>query len=161
MSWTVHTDRSLWLIVATTVLCLIGRGALAQSCDAPEPTDFRISTPGASVAPDAAAFSGAWAGSWLLTGINPGNRISQCARIHVSVEDSYRAAVAYCYGTRSDAGTAPQCDLYQAIIRLPYLIFVTSDGTNISLRLKGPGTAQVQADYSHDQPTLITDFRRL
>jgi len=160
MSRAMHTHRFLYLILATTLLCLTGRGAFAQKCDAPEP-DFKIVPPGASVAPDSAGFSGVWAGTWLLPAWQLGNRTSQCAVIHISVEDSDRAAVAYCYGTRSDLQNAPQCDLYQAVIRGPYLIFFTSDGTNISLRLKGPGTAQVQADFPHNVPTIVTNFQKL
>jgi len=161
MKWAIHTHRFLYLIVATTLLCFTGRGALAQTCDAPDPTDFKVSAPGPSVAPDAAAFSGVWAGSWLLAGNAALHPTPLCVRIHVSVEDSDRASVAYCYGSRSDVGTAPQCDLYQAIIRGPYLIFFTSDGINISMRLKGPGAAQAQGDFPHNLPTLITDFRKL
>jgi hypothetical protein len=161
MSRLMHTHHSLCLVAATTLLCLIGGGAFAQSCDAPEPANFNISAPAPSVAPEAAGFSGVWAGNWLLAG-QGGNRISQCARIHVSVVDSHRAAVAYCYGTRTDVGTAPQCDpVYAGVIRGPYLIFFTTGGVNISLQLKGPGTAEVVGDFPHDQPTIVTNFQKL
>ena len=159
MSRAIHSCRSLFLIVATILLCLTGRGAVAESCDAPRP-DFTISAPAPSVAPEAAAFSGEWAGTWLLWGVGVGNRILQCARIHVSVEDSHTAAVAYCYGSRPDLGTAPQCDRYRARIRGSHLTFVTSVGNNISLQLQGLGTAQVTETFPAAQPTVVTDFQK-
>jgi hypothetical protein len=161
MSRAMHTRRSLWLVAATTLLCLTGRGAFAESCDAPRP-NFTISAPAGSVAPVAAAFSGVWAGTWLLRGVGEGNRILQCARIYVSVRDSQNATVVYCYGSRSDVGTAPQCDNpYRAIFRGPYLIFVTSIGVNISLIMQGPGTAQATEAFPSGQTSVVTDFQRL
>ena len=160
MSRALHTRLSLCGIVVTGLLFLTGSGAFAETCDAPNP-DFPISAPPPTVRPDTAAFSGVWAGTWLLWGVGIGNRVLQCARIHVSVEDSHSAAVAYCYGSRSDVGTKPQCDRYRAIIRGPYLIFVTSIGINISMRLRDPGTAEATAAFPAGQPSVITDFQKL
>jgi hypothetical protein len=161
MSRAMHTLPSLCLIVVTGLLCLTGRGAFAQNCDAPNP-NFAISTPAGSVRPEAAAFSGVWAGTWLLRGVGAANRIFLCARIHVSVEDSHNAAVAYCYGSRSDVGTAPHCDRFRARLRGNHLSFVTSVGTNIALRLTRPGTAR--ATMSHPAGgarQVVTDFHKL
>ena len=162
MTSAIHTHRSLCVIVATILLCVVGRGAFAQSCDAPKP-NFTISPPPASAGPVAESFSGAWAGTWLLRGVGAGNRILQCARIYVSVKDSQNATVVYCYGSRSDVGTAPQCDNpYRAIFRGPYLIFVTSVGVNISLIMQGgPGTAQVTESFQSGQTSVVTDFQKL
>jgi hypothetical protein len=160
MSRAMHTRRSLCLIVAVTLLCITGGRAFAESCDAPKP-GFTISTPPPSVEPGAAAFSGEWAGTWLLWGVGVGNRILQCARIYVSVQDSHNADIAYCYGSRSDVGTKPQCDRYRAVIRGPYLIFVTSIGINISLQLQGPGTAEATGTYPAGEPSVLTDFQKL
>lgn len=161
MSRAIHARSSLWLIVATALLCLTGRGAFAESCDAPNP-DFTISAPPASVGPVAAGFAGVWAGTWLLEGVGAGNRILQCARIHVSIKDSDNATVVYCYGSRTDVGTKPQCDRYpNAVIRGNYLIFVTSDGANISLLLQGPGIAQATGALPSATTSIITDFHKL
>jgi hypothetical protein len=156
----IEIRLSLCAIVATALLCLSWHRALAESCDAPNP-DFTISAPAGSVGPEAAAFSGVWAGTWLLRGVGAGNRIFQCARIHVSVGGGHHAAVAYCYGSRLDVGTAPQCDRYRAQIRGNHLRFVTSIGNNISMRLAGPGTARVTATFPAGQPTVVTDFQKL
>jgi hypothetical protein len=161
MSRAMYTRSFLWLVVANTLLCLTGRGAFAESCDAPNP-DFTISAPPASVGPVAAAFSGVWAGTWLLEGVGAGNRILQCARIHVSIKDSDNAKVVYCYGSRTDVGTKPQCDRYpNAVIRGKYLIFVTSDGANISLQLQRPGIAQATGALPSATTSIVTDFHKL
>jgi len=140
---------------------MTGRGAFAQSCDAPKP-DFRISAPPASVDPVAAAFSGVWAGTWLLEGVGAGNRILQCARIHVSIKDSQNADVVYCAGSRTDIGTAPQCERFpRAVIRGKNLIFVLSDGANVSMLLQGPGTARVTGALPSATTSIVTDFHKL
>lgn len=58
--------RALWLIVAavTTAACasLPPTGTLAY------PSDLRVVTPSASVAPERAAFSGHWIGTWEVQG---------------------------------------------------------------------------------------------
>ena len=160
MSRAIQIRPSLCFIVVTALLCLSGHRSYAESCDAPKP-DFTISAPAGSIGPDAAGFSGVWAGTWLLRGVGAGNRIIQCARIHVSVGGRHHAAVAYCYGSRSDVGTAPQCDRYRAQVRGNHLRFVTSIGNDISLRLTGPATARVTATFPAGQPTVVTDFQKL
>ncbi len=160
MSRPTHTRRSLCLVVATALLCLTGRGALAESCDAPKP-DFTISAPAGSVAHEAAAFSGVWAGIWLFRGVGAGDGISQCARIYVSLKDTHNAAVAYCYGSRSDVGTAPHCERYRARVRGNHLRFVTLVGNNISMRRRRPGTALVTATFPAGQRRVIADFQKL
>jgi len=160
MSRAIRARGSLWLVVATTLLCLTGRGAFAESCDAPKP-DLTISAPAGSVSPDAAAFSGVWGGTLLLEGVGAGNRILQCVRIHVSIKDSQTAEVAYCQGSRSDIGAAPQCERHQAVIRGKYLIFVIANGANISMILHGPATAQVTGALPSATTDIVVDFHRL
>jgi hypothetical protein len=160
MSRAIHTFPSLYLILVTGLICLTGPRAFAESCDAPNP-NFAISAPAGSVRPEAAAFSGVWAGTWLLRGVGAANRIFLCARIHVSVEDSHNAAVAYCYGSRSDVGTAPQCDRYRARLRGTHLRFVTSVGNNISLQLRRNGTARATMTQPAGPRQVVTDFHKL
>ena len=158
MSRAMYTYISCLVIVAS-VLCIAGNKTFAASCDAPRP-NLAISTPPASVGRDAAAFSGVWAGTWLLQG-RRGNRIRQCARIHVQVNHSHSAAVAYCYGSRPDARTRARCDKYSATIRGDQLRFVTRRGIHISLRVRGPGTAQGTMSFPANARTDFADFHRL
>jgi hypothetical protein len=147
------------LAIAASVLCFAGSKTFAANCDAPRP-NLAISAPPASVSRNAAAFSGVWAGTWLLQG-RRGNRIRQCARIHVQVNDNHNAAVAYCYGSRPDARTLARCDNYRATIRGDQLRFVVRRGTHISLRLRRPGTAQGTMSFPANQRTDFADFQRL
>jgi hypothetical protein len=159
MSRTMHTYIAA-LVIAASVLCFGGNKTLAAACDAPTP-DLTISAPPASVSPDAAAFSGVWAGTWLLRGRGSGNRIHQCARIHVSVSDNHNAAVAYCYGSRPDRGTNAQCDRYSAMIQGNRLRFVTSIGVHIALHRRGPGRAEGTMQFPAGLRTNFADFHRL
>lgn len=147
------------LLIAASVLCMAGARTFAATCDAPRP-NLVISAPPTSVSRDAAAFSGVWAGTWLLQG-RRGNRIRQCARIHVQVNDNHNAAVAYCYGARPDARTLARCDKYRATIRGAQLRFVVRRGFHISLRLRRPGTAQGTMSFPAYQRTDFADFHKL
>jgi hypothetical protein len=147
------------LVIAASVLCFSGNKAFAASCDAPRP-NLAISAPPASVGRDAAAFFGVWAGTWLLQG-RRGNRIRQCARIHIQVNDNQNAAIAYCYGSRPDARTRARCDKYGATIRGEQLRFVTLRGIQISLQLRRPGTAQGTMSFPANLRTDFADFHRL
>jgi hypothetical protein len=158
MGRAVHTYISGFAIAAL-VFCFAGQKALAATCDAPRP-NLVISAPPAFVGRDAAAFSGVWAGTWLLQG-RRGNRVRQCARIHVEVNDNHNAAVAYCYGSRPDARTLARCDEYRATIRGDQLRFVIRRGSHLSLRLRRPGTAQGTMSFPANQRTDFADFHRL
>jgi len=150
-----------FLVVAASVLCIAGSEAFAANCDAPR-ANLAISAPPAWVGRDAAAFSGVWAGTWLLPG-RGGNRIRQCARIHVQVSDNHNAAVSYCYGSRPDVNfrALPGCDTFRATIRGDQLRFVIWRGGHIALRLKRPGTAQGAMSFPANQRTDFADFHRL
>jgi hypothetical protein len=149
------------VVIAASVLCIGGSETFAANCDAPR-ANLAISAPPASVSRDAAAFSGVWAGTWLLPS-RRGNRIHQCARIHVQVNDNHNAAVAYCYGSRPDvnARAVARCDTFRATIRGDQLRFVIWHGGQISLRLRRPGTAQGTMSFPSSQRTDFADFHRL
>ncbi len=160
MSHAMHTRPLLYFSVVTGLLCLTGARGFAEGCDAPNP-NFTISAPPGSVRPEAAAFSGVWAGTWLLRGVGAANQIVLCARIHVSVEDGHNAAVAYCYGSRSDVGTAPHCDRYRARLRGNHLRFVTSAGNSVSMRLSRPGAVRATMTQPARPRQVVTDFHKV
>ena len=149
------------LVIAASALCIAKSETFAASCDVPR-ANLAISAPPASVSRDAAAFSGVWAGTWLLPG-RSGNRIRQCARIHVQVNDNHNAAVAYCYGSRPDVNfrAVAGCDTFHATIRGDHLRFGIWQRGHISLRLRRPGTAQGALSFPANQRTDFADFHRL
>jgi hypothetical protein len=147
----IRAISGLTLVVICVARLLGVTASLAADCDAQNPT---FSLPGPNAA-SGASLSGIWAGDWEFQGMRK-TRVVQCARIHVSVMDNQAAVVAYCSGSRSDVGTLPQCDKYDAKVSGDSLSFVTHGGFTIVLKSNG----EIESSTGTGGKSLQTSFHK-